>query len=399
MRHSFADCLLDTESLTLTRQGAAVAVEPQVFDLIRLLVENAGRVVSRDEIIETVWGGRIVSESAISARIAAARKAVGDDGKAQRVIRTVARRGLQMVAEVTHEAVPHLASKTGSAPDVQVPRVRYATNARGKMLAYTRFGAGPPVLSAAFFSRSVELEWQVSTRRRILERLAAHHSVACYDEIGAGLSDPDMDGVTYPGKAEDARCVADAAGYERFSIFAESGGAMAAVILAATYPERVASMVLSGGYVEGRNRREQAEESDFVRALIAAGWDTPGSPYTRTYLTAYCPDGPFEAANEVAEMMRQSSSRDNMLRQRDLQNAASVADYLGAVQCPVLVIHARNDTIHPLSGAQRLASGIPNAELQVLESGNHLPLQGSDLLEPYLDMVLAFFGEHGGAAA
>ena len=74
-------------------------VAPQVFDLLQLLAENPDRVVTRDEIIEGVWGGRIVSESAISARIASARKAVGDSGKSQSVIRTVQRRGLQFVAE------------------------------------------------------------------------------------------------------------------------------------------------------------------------------------------------------------------------------------------------------------------------------------------------------------
>lgn len=95
MRHVFANCELDTDRLTLTRSGRSITVEPQVFDLIRLLAENPDRVVTRDEMIEVVWKGRIVSESAISARIAAARKAVGDDGKRQAVIRTVARRGLQ----------------------------------------------------------------------------------------------------------------------------------------------------------------------------------------------------------------------------------------------------------------------------------------------------------------
>ncbi len=66
MRHSFADCLLDAEALTLTRAGQPVAVEPQVFDLIRLLVENAGRVVTRDEIVARVRTGRILSGAAVA---------------------------------------------------------------------------------------------------------------------------------------------------------------------------------------------------------------------------------------------------------------------------------------------------------------------------------------------
>ena len=92
-----------------------------VFDLIHLLVRNAGDLVTRDRMVEEVWGGRIVSESAMSACIASARKAVGDNGKAQAVIRTVARRGLMLVAEVSREAVaspstPAPARRTASRP-------------------------------------------------------------------------------------------------------------------------------------------------------------------------------------------------------------------------------------------------------------------------------------------
>ncbi|WP_319546406.1 transcriptional regulator [Ruegeria conchae] len=95
MRYVFADCVLDTDAHNLLRHGSPVAVEPQVFDLLHLLIRNAGQLVSRDEIIDVVWDGRIVSDSAISARIAAMRKAVGDDGRSQTIIQTVARRGLK----------------------------------------------------------------------------------------------------------------------------------------------------------------------------------------------------------------------------------------------------------------------------------------------------------------
>ncbi len=100
MIYSFASCELDTLKFELRRDGEAVAVEPQVFDLLVLLVENHGRMVTRDDIIEKVWRGRIVSEAAISSRIKAVRRAVGDDGKAQAVIRTVHRRGIRFVADV-----------------------------------------------------------------------------------------------------------------------------------------------------------------------------------------------------------------------------------------------------------------------------------------------------------
>lgn len=95
---------VDTEAYEVRCGGSVVPVEPQVFDLLVLLLENAGRVVSKDEIFERVWNGRIVSDAALSSRIKAARRAIGDDGTKQALIRTVRRRGFRVVAEVARKA-------------------------------------------------------------------------------------------------------------------------------------------------------------------------------------------------------------------------------------------------------------------------------------------------------
>lgn len=100
MRYRFAEFDLDTERLEFRADGKVRALEPQVFDVLRYLVENADRLVGRDELIEAVWGGRIVSDATISARINAVRKAVGDSGERQALIKTVPRRGFRFVAPV-----------------------------------------------------------------------------------------------------------------------------------------------------------------------------------------------------------------------------------------------------------------------------------------------------------
>jgi DNA-binding winged helix-turn-helix (wHTH) protein len=88
MQFSFSDCVLDVALRELRRKGITRAVEPQVFDLLVYLIRNRDRVVSKDDLLEGVWGGRIVSESTLTSRINAARKAIGDSGEAQRLIRT-----------------------------------------------------------------------------------------------------------------------------------------------------------------------------------------------------------------------------------------------------------------------------------------------------------------------
>jgi len=98
------DCSIDTAAYEIRRHGSPVAVEPQVFDLLVQLLENRDRVVTKDEIIDRVWQGRIVSEAALSSRIKAARQAIGDDGASQACIRTIRRRGFRLVAAVTQSA-------------------------------------------------------------------------------------------------------------------------------------------------------------------------------------------------------------------------------------------------------------------------------------------------------
>ncbi len=100
----FEDFELDATRGELRRDGAVVPIEPQVLDLIAHLAARAGEIVTRDELIEHVWGGRIVSDSAISTRINAARAALGDDGTAQRLIKTVPRRGFRFEVAVRDAA-------------------------------------------------------------------------------------------------------------------------------------------------------------------------------------------------------------------------------------------------------------------------------------------------------
>lgn len=105
MRYAFDDFVLDTDCRELRRNDTLVAAEPQVFDLIAFIVANRHRVVSRDDLLEAVWHGRIISESTLAARVNAARRALGDSGAAQRLIRTVRGHGFRFVGDLVEEQV------------------------------------------------------------------------------------------------------------------------------------------------------------------------------------------------------------------------------------------------------------------------------------------------------
>src|SRR5581483_2672422 len=100
MLYSFKDFALDTDRRELRSGDAQIAVEPQVFDLLVHLIENRDRVISKDDLIASVWKGRIVSDSTLDSRINAARKAIGDSGDRQELIRTVPRKGVRFVGAV-----------------------------------------------------------------------------------------------------------------------------------------------------------------------------------------------------------------------------------------------------------------------------------------------------------
>src|SRR5438045_9792952 len=100
----FENHALDVERRELRRGSELIAMEPQVFDLLTYLVQNRDRVVTKDDMIAAIWSGRIVSESTLTSRINAVRKAVGDSGDEQRLIRTIARKGPRSVGEVSETA-------------------------------------------------------------------------------------------------------------------------------------------------------------------------------------------------------------------------------------------------------------------------------------------------------
>lgn len=118
MRYLFGDYVLDPARREFRRGDREVHIEPQVFDLLLHLIRNHERVVSRDELLSAVWHGRVVSESTLDSRINAARRAVGDSGRRQRFIRTVARRGLRFVGsvELQPSAPESLAAQAGTSP-------------------------------------------------------------------------------------------------------------------------------------------------------------------------------------------------------------------------------------------------------------------------------------------
>lgn len=159
MIYLFADCELDTTLFELRKRGAHVALEPQAYDLLAYLLGHRDRVVTKVELLDQLWADRFVSDGAITHCVMLARKAVGDAGSVQRVIKTIHRRGYRFIAPVIEVA--------------REPRAR--EGARGASESYAESSEDPHESSArASIARSAGRRARPSTSKR--ERLAIEGS-------------------------------------------------------------------------------------------------------------------------------------------------------------------------------------------------------------------------------
>jgi DNA-binding winged helix-turn-helix (wHTH) protein len=189
----FGDCELDLDRFELRRGGQPRPVEPQVFDLLAVLIRERHRVVPKEELLDIVWGNRFVSESALTSRVKAARQAIGDDGRNQRLIRTAHGRGYQFVASADEAAQPDPVASVPSAPPEQ--EIRFCIASDGIRLAYATSGAGPPLVKAANWLSHLAYDWESPVWRHWLAELSRRFRLVRYDERGCGLSS----GIPHPG--------------------------------------------------------------------------------------------------------------------------------------------------------------------------------------------------------
>jgi pimeloyl-ACP methyl ester carboxylesterase/DNA-binding winged helix-turn-helix (wHTH) protein len=395
VRYLFGDAELDTDRYELRRGGEPVHVEPQVFDVLMHLLEHRDRVVSKNDLLDAVWGDRFVSESALTSRIKAARQAVGDDGSTQRIIRTVHGRGYQIAAVV--EAKPGEASTSRAADPSLEQHIRFCTTTDGVQLAYATIGEGPPLVRAAHWITHLDFDWHSPVWRHWLEGLARGRTLVRYDERGCGLSDHDVDEWTLEAFVRDLETVVDALGLERFPLLGVSQGGPVAVTYAVRHPERVSRLVLVGAYAEGRIQRarsdEQLREAELQIELARIGWGRDDPTFRRFFTSSFIPDAPPELWESFAELLRRTASADNAAKLIETWSDIDVTETAKQVDVPTLIFHARDELRVPFDQARRFAALIPDSRLVPLDSRNHLMRADEPAWANFLDELDAFLAE------
>lgn len=371
---------LDVEAAELRSDDGRVEVEPQVFDLLVFLARNAGRAVTKDEIIESVWSGRIVSDSAISTRINAARRALGDDGSTQKFIKTIHGRGFRFEAKLTDDnnaAEP--VSQTNSTASDPID-VRYCTSSDQKNLAFAEVGSGPSVVKAASFMTHLQHDAEGVIFRDWIAMFSEKCRYVRYDERGNGLSDWEIDDFSLAAMVNDLETVVDELKLEKFFLLGTSQGASVSIEYAHRYPDRVAGLIIFGGYAAGwRHSTDEQHRArrEAMLELTRISWGDDNPAARQAYAGLFLPDGTPDQHAEFIKLQQITASPENAYRILSTFAEIDVRDRLPRINVPTLVMHCSNDAVVPFKAGKDLAAAIPDARFIMLEGRNHI-IQATD---------------------
>ncbi|MDY0874226.1 alpha/beta fold hydrolase [Dongia rigui] len=383
----FADCEVDLAAFELRRNGTLCPVEPQVFDLIAYLIRHPDRLISKDELIAGVWHGRIVSDAALASRIKSARRALGDDGEQQRLIRTVHGRGIRFVGDIQR------AAESAQGDAVPSQKIQFCTAADGVRIAYARVGSGPVLVKPAHWLTHLDYDWESPVWHDWLSDLARHYTLIRYDQRGNGLSDREVENVSLDAMVGDLLAVLDANGLDRVPLFGHSQGCAVAATFAARYPERVSRMVFLGGYARGWAKRGDPELVTRRRAistLIAHGWGQDNPAFRQLFTSFMMPGASPEHMQWYNELQRRTASPEGARRLHDAFGEIDVTSNLARVKAPTLVMHARGDASVPFEEGRILATGIPGARFVPLEGNNHVLMKWEPAWQRFMTETQAF---------
>jgi pimeloyl-ACP methyl ester carboxylesterase/DNA-binding winged helix-turn-helix (wHTH) protein len=426
MIYEFEEFVLDTRRCELWSGRAVQHIEPQVYAVLCYLIENRDRLIRKEELLDRVWGHRFVSPATLNSRIKALRQALGDDGSAQRLIRTARGLGFRFVGEVAVRDEDVTAASAGgdneqpasleplratttlapmdgatadreSLPTLPEQRIRFCRGHDGARIAYAVSGRGPILLKTANWLTHLEHDWNSPVWRHWLSELSRDGTLVRYDARGSGLSDREVDDLSFESWVRDLEVVIDEIGVEKVPLLGVSQGCAVAVAFAVRHPERVSRLVLYGGFPLGRMRRartphEMAQAEMMIR-VMPLGWGQDNPAFRQFFATMFLPEGTPEQMAWFSELQRVSATPETAVRLLSESGEIDVCELATRVTAPTLVLHANGDAVIPFEQGRLLAGLIPGARLVPLEGRNHVLLASEPAWPRFLEEVRAFLTE------
>jgi len=386
--YEFSSFRIEVAQRRLLCEGRPVPLRAKLFDTLLVLVENHGRLVGKDELMKLVWPDAAVEEGNLAHNISHLRHVLGERATHQQFVETVSKHGYRFVAEVRESMTPPEAPVYAG---VSPHEIRICTTPDKVRIAYATIGKGPPLVKAANWLNHLEFDWHSPVWRHLIDVFARNHQFVRYDERRNGLSDWDVDDISFDTFVRDLEAVVDAAGLDRFGLLGISQGCAVSVAYATRHPERVTALVLHGGYLRGwKSQPETAVRGEALQTLIGLDWGRDNPVIRQMFTSSFVPDGTAEQIEWFNELQRVSTSPANAVRLRAAFGAIDVADLASRVSVPTLVLHSRGDRVIQFSAGRDLAAAIPGARFVPIDSRNHLILEHEPIWPQYVETIRKF---------
>ncbi len=272
--------------------------------------------------------------------------------------------------------------------------IHFCTTEDGVRLAYSHIGSGPPLVKTGNWMTHLEFDLETPIWRHFYRELSRDHTLIRYDARGNGLSDRDVEEVSFETFVTDLESVVDAIGLERFALLGISQGCAVSIAYAVRHPERVSHLILFGGYPVGWAKRARSaaekEQGAAMLTLVRLGWGQENPAFRQLFTSQFIPGGTKEQVDWFNELQRISTTPEDAARNLIANGDTDVSTLLAQVSVPTLVMHSRDDARVPFDQGRRAAAGIPGARLVPLPSRNHLILEDEPAFPKFLQEIRAF---------
>ena len=272
----------------------------------------------------------------------------------------------------------------------------FTTTPDGVSICYATVGEGPPLVKASNWLSHLEYDWRSPVWSHWREQLARDHRLIRFDQLGNGLSDWNVEDMSFDARVSDLETVVDALGLERFALMGISQGGAAAAEYSIRHPERVSHLIIYGGFAVGSALRggtpEQLEEREALLTLMKLGWGRENPTYRQIFTSTFMPEATAEDMDAFNELQRVSASPDNASTTSVVTANIDVRDRLPLVTVPTLVLHSREELQVPFELGRQVAALIPGARLVPLSSKNHILQESEPAWPVFISEVRKFLG-------
>ena len=274
--------------------------------------------------------------------------------------------------------------------------IRYLKTPDNVRIAWAVSGERFPLIKAANWLTHLQYDLESPVWRHWIEFLASNYQLIRYDERGCGLTDWEVADLSVARWADDLERVVEASKLtEPFVLLGVSQGAAACVTYSVRHPERVARMILYGGYAMGWEHRMDSEGLRHFRAVIEltrTGWGKDNPVFRQLFTGLFIPGGTPEQLGWFNELCRRTTTPETATRLLKARASVNIRSLLSQVRVPTLVVHALHDEVVPFTNGKLLAAEIPNAEFVQLDSRNHILLAHEPAWARFKEVVLEFTG-------